>query len=271
MAADGLIEQYLASFATRVAGRRDRTDLVDEVADHLYSACERLEALGVDRRTAEQRALARFGEPRLVAALITSVPSKGNIMSLFLSRRLGALAAVTALLWVAAAVAGVFGNSELAGGWTQERYLASSVVIALACLSTTAVLVGVNLRATGRLDAATRWIAAIGVFSGIAAAMLSWVMGLWMLPLTVAVVWTLLRVRRNHAGSPVFTVVMLVALPLAAVAAVVGSVAGLLTDVYFDALSWTTFLGLMAVLVAGFADLAVRLAQRTGAHRAVAG
>jgi len=271
MAADGLIEQYLDAFGARVGGRRDRTDLVDEVADHLHSAAERLEALGVDRESAQRRALARFGEPRLVAGLITSVPTKGNIMSLFLSRRLGALAATAAVLWIAAAVAGVFGNSELAGGWTQERYMLSSVMIGLACLVSTGVLVGVNLRAVGRVDAATRWIAAIGVFSAIAAGMVSWVMGIWMLPLTVAVVWTLLRARRNHAGSPVFTTVMLIALPVAALGAVVGSVVALTTDLSLDPLVWTTFLGLMAVLVAGFADLAVRLSHRAVARRVIAG
>ncbi len=271
MAADGLIEQYLAAFAERVGGRRDRRDLVDEVADHLYSASERLEALGVDPTDAQQRALARFGEPRLVAGLISSVPTKGNLMSLFLSRRLGAIAAVTAALWIAATVTGILGNSELAGGWTQERYLVSSLVIAVACLSTTAVLVGVNIRATGRVDAATRWITAIGAVAAVAAALLSWVMALWMLPLTVAVVWTLLRVRRNHAGSPVFTMTMLIAMPVVALGSTVVAVVAFTTDVFLDPLGWTTFLGLMAVLFAGFTDLAVRLSHRGTMRRAVAG
>lgn len=269
MAADGLIEQYLGVFQSRVAERRDRDDLVDEVADHLHSACERLEELGVDRETAERRALARFGEPRLVAGLITSVPTKGNVMSLFLSRRLGTLSALTAALWIAATVAGVFGNSEIAGGWTQERYLASSVIIALACLSTTGVLVGMNLRAVGRVDGATRAIAVLGVVATVAAALLSWVTVGWMTPLTAAVVWTLLRARRNHAGSRVFSTVTLIGLPLVAVGAIVSNIVALTTDVWLDPLAWTTFLGLGVILIAAFADVAVRLGRHRSAERTV--
>lgn len=269
MAADSLIDEYLAVFAERVARRRDHADLVDEVADHLHTASERLELLGVDPETAQRRALARFGEPRLVAGLITSVPTKGNVMSLFLSRRLGALSAVTAALWVVATVAGVFGNSEIAGGWTPERYLLSSVLIALACLATTGVLVGMNLRATGGLDAATVTIAAVGVLSAVAAALLSWVTVGWMTPLTVAVVWTLVRARRNHAGSRVFTTITLVGLPLVAVGAGIANVVAFSTDVWLDPIAWTTFLGLGVLLVAAFADMAVRLGRHRGADRAV--
>ena len=69
MAAASLIDEYLHVLGSRMRGRRDRADLVDEIADHLHSAVERLEAVGIDAETAQRRALARFGEPRLVAAL----------------------------------------------------------------------------------------------------------------------------------------------------------------------------------------------------------
>src|SRR5690606_34247824 len=83
MAADGLIDQYVRALRSRLGARRDRDDLVDEVLDHLLSTTERLEALGIDPHTAARRALARFGEPKLVASLLSDVPSKGNLMSLF--------------------------------------------------------------------------------------------------------------------------------------------------------------------------------------------
>ena len=48
MAGTGLIAEYLDVFGTRIRSRRDRADLVAEVADHLYSATERMLASGVD-------------------------------------------------------------------------------------------------------------------------------------------------------------------------------------------------------------------------------
>jgi len=104
MATDSLIDQYLIAFGARVKGRRDSADLVAEVEDHLRSSAERLETLGIDPHVAEKRALARFGEPRLVASLVTSVPSKGSTMALFFSRHLASLAAVAAILWIVAGV-----------------------------------------------------------------------------------------------------------------------------------------------------------------------
>ena len=201
MAADGLIEQYVDAFARRIRSRRDRADLVDEVADHLHSAADRLVALGEDRATAERRALARFGDPALVASLITAVPSKGNLVSLFFSRHLGALSAVAAVLWVAAIVASLYGFTDFDGGWTSTRYLVSAAVIAAACFVTTAVLVGLNLRATGQFDGQTLAIGIMGLVASAAALVLGWAVIVWLPLLAAAVTWTLARAWRAHAGS----------------------------------------------------------------------
>lgn len=268
MAADSLIDQYLDAFGRSVRVRRDRSDLVDEVADHLLSAADRLEALGIDRGVAERRALARFGEPALVASLITAVPSKGNIMSLFFSRHLGGVAAVAATLWVVAAVAAFFGLTEGLGGWTQTRYLVSSVIMALAVLATTAVLIAVNLRATGQFDGSTVAIAALGVAATVACGVLAWVVGLWIPLLAAAVTWTMVRVSRTHAGSRAFSAALAVAMPIFAVLAVIATVIALTSEAHTELLGWVLFAGMALLLAAGLVDLAVRLVRRVGHSKA---
>lgn len=268
MAADGLIDQYVRALRSRLGARRDRDDLVDEVLDHLLSTTERLEALGIDPQTAARRALARFGEPKLVASLLSDVPSKGNLMSLFFSRHLPALAVAASVTWVAALAVAVYGHTDLLMPWTQSAYLAASAVTALACLLTTTVLVGLNLRATGELDGATIAIAVTGALSVVAAALLSWFVAIWVPLLAIAVVWTLARSWATHAGSRPFSAIMLVLMPLLALAAIATTVVGQVTQTDNAVIGWLTFSGLAIVLIAALVDLAVRLGRRTARAKA---
>lgn len=269
MAAASLIDEYLHVLGSRMRGRRDRADLVDEIADHLHSAVERLEAVGIDAETAQRRALARFGEPRLVAALLTAVPSKGNLMTLFFSRHLGAFSAMAAVLWVVAAVAALYGLTDVDGAWTSDRYLLSAVLVAAACLTTTAVLVGMNLRAIGVLDRPTIAVAALGVVASAAALVLAWAIIFWLPLLAAAVTWTMVRARRAHAGSRTFVVVLLVAAPVIGVAAIVLTLVSRFAGVNLEFAGWSLVAGMAAVLVAALADLAVRLGRRVAGARAV--
>src|SRR5690606_9907344 len=86
MAAASLIDRYLTTFRAQVRLRHDRADLVDEITDHLLCAVEQFQGRGLTRDAAERRALAALGDPRLVASLMTTIPSKGTIMSYVLSR-----------------------------------------------------------------------------------------------------------------------------------------------------------------------------------------
>lgn len=139
MAGDGLIDGYLSALHARTRGRADQRDLVDEIADHLLSAVETLERRGVPRAEAESRALTRLGDPRLVASLLTSTPSKGTVLSLFFARRLGFFAGLAAVAWALAAVSAYYGFTALSGSWSQESYLTSAMLVTAACLLTTAV------------------------------------------------------------------------------------------------------------------------------------
>lgn len=62
-----LIDDYLEAFRASVRWRSDADDLVAEVADHLYSAVERLEARGADAGPAQGQALERLGDHKLLA------------------------------------------------------------------------------------------------------------------------------------------------------------------------------------------------------------
>lgn len=268
MAADSMIDAYLAAFERRLRPRRDRQDLLAEVADHLHSAAERLESLGVDRETAQRRALAQFGEPRLVASLLTAVPSKGNLMSLFLARRLTAMLAVAIVLWFGAVVTSWFGMTDLAG-WNVMRYLLASTVIAAAVLVTTGALIGLNLRAVGGSDAQIGVIGVIGILSAVAAGALSWVVGLWLPLLAIAVVWTLVRAWRLCVGSRPFAIVLLIAAPLQASLAIATTASGLRFDNGMEAAIGGIIAMFAVFLIAGFVDVTVLLAPRA-VHAAIA-
>lgn len=269
MAGTGLIAEYLDVFGTRIRSRRDRADLVDEVADHLYSATERLLAAGVDPEAAQRRALARFGDPRLVAALVSAVPSKGNVVSLFFSRYLGILSALAAASWIVSTVATYYGYTSLSGSWTSDRYLVSAALVGASCLLTTAVLVGLNLRAIGRLDAPAIAIATIGVVAAFTGTMMSWVVAVWMPLLAVAVTWTLVRARRAHAGSRVFTSILVVAVPVLGVGALTMSALAIFGGLELEAGAWGIVAGLGLVLVAGLVDIATRVSRRIRPRRTV--
>ena len=259
MAGDGLIDGYLAALHARTRGRADQRDLIDEIADHLLSAAERLEQRGVPRAEAESRALTRLGDPRLVASLLTSTPSKGTVLSLFFARRLGIFAGLAAVAWALAAVSTYYGFTALSGSWSKESYLTSAMLVATACLLTTAVLLGVNIRARGRVDAGTVWIVVIALLATAVASVLAWAVAIWLPLLAAAVTWTCIRARRAHAGSPAFATALAVLSPLLGVAVIGVSVYGVIVGDEMDLAIWASVAALGVLLIAGFVDIAARV------------
>lgn len=270
MAGDGLIDRYLVLLSRRMHGRPDAQDLLDEIADHLLCATERLELRGVPRAEAESRALARLGDPRLVAALLTSTPSKGTVLSLFFARRLGILAGLASVAWALAAISSYFGFTSLSGSWSSERYLVSAALVGVACLLTAAVLLGVNIRARGRIDAAAVWITALAILAAAAGTVLAWVVALWMPLLAAAVTWTCIRARRAHAGSPALATTLAVLSPVLGAASIGVSAYGVLTGNGMEAAIWGSVAAFGVLLFAGFVDIAARVAESVRATPAAA-
>ena len=224
MARDSMIELYLGAFGARVGPRADRSDLIDEVRDHLLSASERLQAQGADRATAERRALARFGDPYLVASLITRNPSKRAVVPFVMSRYMWVLAGIAAVAWLAAGVSSLWGFTELFV-WTRAEYAVAGTLLGIACFATTAVLVGANIRLVGRFDRTTGWITGLALFAGlVCSAGLAWVIGAWVVPLAVAVIWTLSRGTESVRTPAPLRVALAVAMRVLAVAALIVTV-----------------------------------------------
>ncbi len=72
MARYALIDGYLDSMRSTIRWRRDLDDLVAEMEDHLYSTTEQLLARGTDVVDAQRATLARFGDPKVLAAAYAS-------------------------------------------------------------------------------------------------------------------------------------------------------------------------------------------------------
>jgi hypothetical protein len=69
----GSVDAYVARLDRALAGpRRVRADLIAEARDGLVDATEALQARGLDRRTAERRAVAEFGPVDEIAAAFRS-------------------------------------------------------------------------------------------------------------------------------------------------------------------------------------------------------
>lgn len=105
MAEPGLIEAYLNELRFSLAKLADRDDLVDEVADHLYTARERLVRKGVAMAEAESQALGQFGSAALVSKVYAEEEKRGGAVSTTTTRRAG-LAALAAAPLVAIGQAG---------------------------------------------------------------------------------------------------------------------------------------------------------------------
>lgn len=109
MAESRMIDAYLAELRYSVDKLENAKDIVDEAADHLYTAFDRLLADGVAAADAETLALTRFGSAPLVASVFAEEAKRGGAVSTTLTKRAGiaAMAAVPMLLL------GGIGNAQI--------------------------------------------------------------------------------------------------------------------------------------------------------------
>jgi hypothetical protein len=95
MAEPGMIGAYLTELRYSVDELADADDIVDEAADHLCTAVERLVASGMARTDAEAQVLARFGSAPLVANVFSEEAKRGGAVSTTLTKRAGIAAMAT--------------------------------------------------------------------------------------------------------------------------------------------------------------------------------
>jgi hypothetical protein len=112
------IEAYLRTLRYKLDHRTDAIDLVSEAEDHLREAAERLLDRGYGRVEAESTALARLGEPDLVAALLATKAQPGHGSRLDRLRR--HLALIASASWLVTVI--VYIGQALHQPWQLDHF-----------------------------------------------------------------------------------------------------------------------------------------------------
>jgi hypothetical protein len=213
MAESGLIDEYLGIVEVRLAHRRDIRELIDEVADHLHESVERAEAGGMARLAAERSALDRFGDPRLTASLLASVPTKGFDMNAVLDRSTGVVALLATLAWIAAMVVYPYGFSETIVTVTDFAGVTASLLLCLAVGLTGATMILVTLGlgdGFGRLGAISLVAAVIATLF----AMLPWFVIVWAPALAICLAVTMARGAKAPLMRGIVSVALFAVAPI---------------------------------------------------------
>lgn len=273
MAESGLIGDYLGIVEARLAHRRDLRELLDEMADHLYESVERAEAGGMGRLAAERSALDRFGDPRITASLLASVPTKGFDMNAVLDRSTGVFAILAVLSWIAAMVVYPYGFSETILTVTDAAGMTGGILLALAVglTCTTMILLAIGLGdGFGRLGA----ISAVAGVVATVFALLPWMVMVWAPALAICLAVTLARSAHMPLTRGIVSVLLFGTAPVLLLAsgfAALFGAAGLLQTAgeaareRADLIELIAFEVVAAVIVVGLAVLARRLvAARSG-------
>lgn len=176
MARYALIDGYLDSMRSTIRWRRDLDDLVAEMEDHLYSTTEHLLARGTDVVDAQRATLARFGDPKVLAAAYASNHRGGIAVPTTFTKRAGLLALIAGGFWLLAGVLEIRTDSE--DDWMLEYWLFTIVVVVAGILTVMAMIgLGRRVGGLGTLGLVGTVIALVGVLLSLAAA---WAAPVWM-------------------------------------------------------------------------------------------
>jgi len=182
MAEYALIDGYLETLRTSVRWRRDVDDIVAEMEDHLYSAVERFEAIGTDRRLAQRQTLDRFGDPGLVANALASTSEGGIAVPTTFTKTAGLAGMWSGVLMIGLPIAWTLGliSEERSGSW--DRVESTMFAVGTAALLAAAALivvlmVGLNKRHGGL---GTAGIVGLGLAAlGVVLAFIAWFIFGW--------------------------------------------------------------------------------------------
>jgi hypothetical protein len=141
-----LIDGYLDSMRSSIRWRRDLDDLVAEMEDHLYSTTEQMLARGTDVVDAQRATLARFGDPKVLAAAYASNHRGGIAVPTTFTRRAGLLALIAGGFWL---LAGVLENRPDREDDLNVYYLLFTIAVVVAGVLTVMAMIGLGKRAGG--------------------------------------------------------------------------------------------------------------------------
>lgn len=215
----GVIDDYLATLAASLSGHRDREDLLAETEDHLRTAAERFVADGMAPDAAEDHAVQRLGDPAVLGRSLAD-GGRGVAVPTTRTRRAGAVAAVSAPLWLAYPVLGFLADrADQTQDWEgtpRTLYTIGSSLFFVAGVITLIGAIGLVQRhgGLGRLGVIAIPPYALALFVMFGAA---WFEAVWLVLLaaTIAVLAPTLW-RRGIAPRPAI-VALVTAIPVAAV------------------------------------------------------
>lgn len=177
-----LIDEYIGQLQRETRWLRDAEKIAEEVADHLLEAVEQRIDRGIDRLTAQRRALTEFGDPAIVGRAFASSRTGGAAMPTQFTRRAGYALIASAFLWIGGGAiqyaSDVADRTRPWEGLPQTLYMVGAFVLVGAGLLGAAGVLGVNRRHGGSLGVRARigfWlylIAGITVFA-------TWFWGAW--------------------------------------------------------------------------------------------
>jgi HAAS len=208
MAAD-LIDEYVRTLRSEVGRRPDVDEIIAEAEDHLYSTAERFAADGADWLGAQQSALERFGEPRLVARAFATIRSTRPAMPTPATRDAGRFAFVSAILWLvtvggwwAAALIDPVGEVDSPG--SVMAYVMGAIALIGATLLLFLTMTGLAVRhgSLGRLGAIGLVSAAVAVVGSL----LAWVFTVWASLLLVATLLVSVAMLRRQIAPRIPTI-----------------------------------------------------------------
>lgn len=204
-----LIDEYLTTLRAEVGRRLEVDEIIAEVEDHLYSTAERCAADGVEPIRAQQIALERFGEPRLVARAFSTIRSSKGAMPTTSTRDAGKFALGSAIFWLVTLGAWwAAGLSEPVGEVWGQSHKAAYIIGAISLIGATvlmfAAMMGLTLRhgSLGRLGSVGLGLAAVGVVGSL----MAWVFTLWASLLLLATLLVAIGMRRREIAPRLATI-----------------------------------------------------------------
>ena len=175
MARYALIDGYLDSMRSSIRWRRDLDDLVAEMEDHLYSTTEQMLARGTDVVDAQRATLARFGDPKVLAAAYASNHRGGIAVPTTFTKRAGLLALTAGGFWLLSGAFQAATDSE--DDWQLYYYLFTIAVVVAGVLSVIAMIgLGKRVGGLGAVGLVGAVIASLGVLLSVVA----WAVPAWM-------------------------------------------------------------------------------------------
>ncbi len=212
MAESDLIDAYLVELHRCLGRRGDAVDDVAEAADHIWEAAERLEREGLDRAEAQRVALARFGDPIVVARALSITSTGGIAMPTNFTRSAGTAAVVAAVSWLVAIASGAL--VDLAASW-MTLYVVFTLVVGVAGVTTVLALAGLNSRAGGRRDVWTVIAVGLAVVAAVMLVVVAWAWIVWVQLLAASALVIVVRARSAHVRSSGSDWLLVLAWPLA--------------------------------------------------------